>query len=112
MKNIPVLRMITEPKEEMEKKAKNLVRMLRRTGFAARFQVMSCESQIGGGSLPLERIPSYAAAISPEVPELEEKMRHLPVPIIPRTANDTILLDVRTIDSRQFKVIADQFRSM
>ena len=115
MKNIPVLRMITEPKEEMEKKAKNLVRMLRRTGFAARFQVMPCESQIGGGSLPLERIPSYAAAISPEemsVPELEEKMRHLPVPIIPRTANDTILLDVRTIDSRQFKVIADQFRSM
>ncbi|MBM6970094.1 L-seryl-tRNA(Sec) selenium transferase [Mordavella massiliensis] len=115
VKNIPVLRMITEPKEEMEKKAKNLVRMLRRTGFAARFQVMPCESQIGGGSLPLERIPSYAAAISPEemsVPELEEKMRHLPVPIIPRTANDTILLDVRTIDSRQFKVIADQFRSM
>ena len=40
------------------------------------FQVMPCESQIGGGSLPLERIPSYAAAISPEemsVPELEEK---------------------------------------
>ena len=115
VKNIPVLRMITEPKEEMEKKAKSLVRMLRRTGFAARFQVMPCESQIGGGSLPLERIPSYAAAISPEevsVPELEEKMRHLPVPIIPRTANDTILLDVRTIDTRQFKVIADQFRSM
>ena len=32
------------------------------------------------------------------VPELEERMRHLPVPIIPRTVNDTILLDVRTLD--------------
>ena len=39
------------------------------------------------------------------VPELEEEMRHLEVPIIPRTANDTIYLDVRTIESRWFKQI-------
>ena len=32
-------------------------------------------------------------------------MRHLEVPIIPRTANDTIYLDVRTIESRWFKQI-------
>ena len=115
IRNVPVLRMITKPLEEIEKEAKNLVRMLRRSGFSGHFQVVPCESQIGGGSLPLERIPSFAAAVRPEkisVPKLEEKMRHLEIPIIPRTANDMILLDVRTIDRQQFKVIADQFRSM
>ena len=41
------------------------------------------------------------------VPQLEEKMRHLEVPIIPRTANDTIYLDVRTIETRWFKKITE-----
>ncbi len=31
------------------------------------------------------------------------KMRHLAVPIIPRTINDTFLLDVRTLDTRIIK---------
>ena len=115
VRNVPVLRMITKPLDEIEKEAKSLNRMLRRSGFSAQFQVVECESQVGGGSLPLERIPSYAVAVRPQkmsIPQMEEQMRHLAVPIIPRTANDTILLDVRTIDHLQFKVIADQFRSM
>lgn len=115
VRNIPVLRMITEAKEEIDKKAKSLARMLRRAGIPAKIQVIPCESQIGGGSLPLERIPSMAVAIRPEkisVPELEERMRHLPVPVIPRTVNDTILLDVRTIEQRFFKIITDQLKEL
>ena len=36
-------------------------------------------------------------------------MRHLPIPVIPRTANDTVLIDVRTVDKSQFRKITDQF---
>ena len=110
IQNIPVLRMITETEEEVAHRAQNLKRMLRRAGLAAEFGLEKCESQIGGGSLPLERIPSMAVTIKPEkmsVPQLEEKMRHLEVPIIPRTANDTIYLDVRTIETRWFKKITE-----
>ena len=52
-----------------------------------------------------------AVGIRPEkvsVAQVEERMRHLPVPIIPRTANDTILLDVRTIGRENFKRIVEQ----
>lgn len=110
IQNIPVLRMITETEEEVAHRAQNLKRMLRRAGLAAEFGLEKCESQIGGGSLPLERIPSMAVTIKPEkmsVPQLEEKMRHLEVPIIPRTANDTIYLDVRTIETRWLKKITE-----
>ena len=110
IQNIPVLRMITETEEKVAHRAQNLKRMLRRAGLAAEFGLEKCESQIGGGSLPLERIPSMAVTIKPEkmsVPQLEEKMRHLEVPIIPRTANDTIYLDVRTIETRWFKKITE-----
>ena len=108
IQNIPVLRMIHETKEEVTARARSLKNMLNRVGLEADFGLEECESQIGGGSLPLERIPSMAVTVKPHnisVPKLEEEMRHLEVPIIPRTANDTIYLDVRTIESRWFKKI-------
>lgn len=108
IQNIPVLRMIHETKEEVTTRARSLKNMLNRAGLDADFGLEECESQIGGGSLPLERIPSMAVTVKPHnisVPKLEEEMRHLEVPIIPRTANDTIYLDVRTIESRWFRKI-------
>ncbi len=115
VQNLPVLRMITKPYAEVEKEARALARSLRRTNIAAAVGTEPCESQIGGGSLPLERIPSMAVTISPEnisVAELEERMRRLPVPIIPRTVNDKILLDVRTVERHLFGTIVKQFQEM
>ncbi len=115
VQRLPVLHMITMPFEETEKNARTLCRMLRRASLPAKIEPQRCESQIGGGSLPLERIPSMAAAIRPEkisVAELEERMRHLPVPVIPRTSNDTILLDVRTIEKHLFSTIVNQLKEL
>ena len=97
--------MITKDYEEIRREARSLCQMLRRASLPARFETVACQSQIGGGSLPLERLASVAVGIRPEkvsVAQVEERMRHLPVPIIPRTANDTILLDVRTSWEREF----------
>ena len=33
-------------------------------------------------------------------------MRHLEVPVIPRTINDSICLDIRTIERKDYKMIA------
>lgn len=115
IRNIPVLRMITKPLDEITQDAKTFARMLKRAKLSASIEVVPCESQIGGGSLPLERIPSMAVAIHPDkisVAELEERMRHLPVPVIARTANDTIYLDVRTMDKAVFKLVTSQFEEL
>lgn len=113
IQNIPVLRMITESLDEVTKKARTLSRMLKSAGFAADIQVEACESQIGGGSLPLERIPSMSVTLKPvkiTTAALEERMRYLPVPVIPRTINDKVMIDVRTVDRRFFKKIVEQFK--
>ncbi len=115
IQNIPVLRMITESLDEAAKRARSLARTIRGTGAAAKVDVVSCESQIGGGSLPLERIPSMAVAIRPEnmrVPELEARMHSLPVPIIPRTIHDAVMLDIRTIENEDFKLIAAELQEL
>ena len=113
IQNIPVLRMITKSIEEVKVDAKSLARMLKAAKIEADIEVMPCESQIGGGSLPLERISSRAVAIKPTeitTVELEERMRHLPIPIIPRIVNDTILLDVRTIAKQCFKTVVRELK--
>ena len=115
VQHIPVLRMITEPLDEVARRARSLARTIRSTDIPAKVDVVSCESQIGGGSLPMERIPSMAVAILPKyesVAALEDQMRHLTVPMIPRTVNDTIMLDVRTIETEDFKLIAAELQEL
>ncbi len=107
IERLPVLQMITKSVEKVEEEAKELLKLLGELGLPAELGMEDCESQIGGGSLPLERIPSKAVTIKPNkisTAELEERMRFLPVPIIPRTLNDQILLDVRTIGVQNFEV--------
>lgn len=115
VQHIPVLRMITEPLDEVARRARSLARTIRSTDILAKVDVVSCESQIGGGSLPMERIPSMAVAIRPKhesVAALEDQMRHLTVPMIPRTVNDTIMLDVRTVETEDFKLIAAELQEL
>ncbi len=106
IKNLPVLEMITKPLAEVDKEARKLKRFLKTLELDVELGIEKCESQIGGGSLPLERIPSVAVTIKPNkisTAELEERMRFLPIPIIPRTVNDKILMDVRTIGVSNFE---------
>ena len=68
-----------------------------------------CQSQVGGGSLPLERLPSCGVSIWPwamSTEALERRMLDMPVPIVPRVADDHILLDMRTVDSGDLPLIA------
>lgn len=113
--NIPVLRMISEPVSDVLKRARSLSRMLNLAKIPAKIGVKECESQIGGGSLPTERIPSIAVTVHPEtmsVAALEEALRHLDWPIVVRTVNDEILMDVRTVQKSELKIIVDGMKEI
>lgn len=100
VEHIPVLRMITTPPDELTKEAKKLKRFLANLQLPVELGIEDTTSQIGGGSLPLERLSSKAVTIKPlriSTEELEKRMRYLPIPIVPRIINDKIYLDVRTI---------------
>ncbi|MCQ2507917.1 MAG: L-seryl-tRNA(Sec) selenium transferase [Dorea sp.] len=128
VENIPVLRMIRESLEDVGARAERLKVALCEKLVAADGQVKHmgcqnltaiglepCESQIGGGSLPLERIPSMALAIKPwtmTVNEMEEAMRGLEIPIIGRAYNDKIYLDMRTVLDKQVEVIAEELANL
>ena len=115
IQNIPVLRMMTKSLEEITNDAKTLKRMLVNAKLSVEVRLISCESQIGGGSLPMERLASMGIALKPcnmSTAEYEERMRHLEKPIITRVMNDEILMDVRTLDKKLFKIIVEQLKTI
>lgn len=103
VQNIPVLHMITRSLADVSKDARKLKRMLVQAKLKAEIELADCESQIGGGSLPLERIKSKAVTIKPveiTTTELDRRLRRLPLPVVARTVNDHILLDARTFETQ------------
>lgn len=100
MKNIPIMRMIARPQEELKQQAKELLAGMQDVCKYAELAVEESISMVGGGSLPGEELPSYAMTIAPinmSCEEITAGMRALPIPIIAHIKNDKVWLDMRTI---------------
>ena len=107
IRNIPVLRMLTQPPMEIRERAEKLAAML--TNVNARVEVVDCESQVGGGSMPLERLRSSAVAIKPNgmtTAAFEEALRRVERPVICRVQEDRALMDMRTVQPGETELIA------
>ncbi len=106
LKNVPTLRMLTLSAEEVKKRAQRLARRLtKKLGQRCRAYTTSTVSMVGGGALPEFCINSWAIVLEPFAMTLnsfERKLRNLPIPIIGRIENDRFLLDVRTLQEREF----------
>ena len=108
--NIPVLRMLSESEESLEKRANELAAMIREKTTGVAITVEKIYSQVGGGSLPAELLPGAAVLIQPydmSAGRLEEAMRLSAHPIIVRVSDDTVKMDVRTIFEEDYAVIAE-----
>ena len=93
---LPTLRILTRPVEEIEAQAHRLAPAIEGA------EVVAVASQIGSGSLPVERLESRALALSaPGGKALEERaaaFRRLPIPVIGRISEGRLLFDLRTLD--------------
>ena len=107
IRNIPVLRMLTQPPMEIRERAEKLAAMLKNVN--ARVEIVDCESQVGGGSMPLERLRSSAVAIKPNgmtTAAFEEALRRAERPVICRVQEDRALMDMRTVQPGETELIA------
>ena len=103
MEEIPTLAMLSAKPETLHAKA-----ALLRDGLAKRnipAEVVAEQSQVGGGSVPTQLLPTYAVALAPTamtVDGLERALRLRERPIVGRIAHDRYLLDVRTLREEDF----------
>jgi len=101
---LPALRLLTRPQAEIAALAERLRPVLREyCGALGAVSVEPCASQVGSGSLPVDRLPSAAlriapAAAGPKAAQIARRLRELPVPVIARVHEDAVWLDLRCLE--------------
>jgi len=108
IKEIPTLRMLTIPLAELRKRARRLQHLLEQETEGAVIEIIQATSQVGGGALPLQDLPTWAVAVKPQkasVEALEAALRNQAPPIIARITDDRLCLDLRTIQADEFPLI-------
>jgi L-seryl-tRNA(Ser) seleniumtransferase len=114
---IPTLRMIAAPLPLLEERAARLAERLRLLDPEGKFSVRveASSSQVGGGSLPGQNLPTavvtlHSALMSTQ--QIEGHMRRERTPVIGRIESDRFLLDVRTLQEKDGDVIAASFQRL
>ena len=111
IKNIPVLSLITKDIKEIEESANKLYEKLSNLKDVANIEIKDTLSQIGGGSLPAERIKSKCVTIMPKnisTATLEEKLRIGDNPIVGRISEDKLILDMRTVLEDEIDILSQK----
>ena len=111
IKNIPVLSLITKDLKEIEKNANDLFNKIEKLKDVADINVEDTLSQIGGGSLPAERIKSKSVTIMPKnisTQFLEAKLRAGKNPVVGRISEEKLILDMRTVLEDEIDILAQK----
>lgn len=105
---LPALRLLARPVEDIEAVASRLRPVLAGPlAEIAAVEIVSCQSQIGSGALPVDRLPSVALSIRPAAAKrgagtvlrrLTQAFRALPVPVIGRVQDGALILDLRCLE--------------
>jgi L-seryl-tRNA(Ser) seleniumtransferase len=113
---IPTLEMICQSYDGLDKKAQKLTEMLAgsETENYTLERIDGC-SKIGGGALPLQELPTRLLCLTPKkisAQEMEGWLRSYDPPIIVRIETDQVLLDMRTIQERELKTVAQALKKL
>ena len=98
MAELPIWNMLGASADAIAARARTWQRSLMQRGIAV--EVVQTESTVGGGSLPGERLPTSALAITPRpgrAADLLRRLREHEPPVIGRIEQERVLLDPRTV---------------
>jgi L-seryl-tRNA(Ser) seleniumtransferase len=111
---IPTQQMIRASAEAVRERATNFLDSLRAkvNPQSAQFEIIAGHSLVGGGSTPAQSLPTYLLRVTAahhSASQLETRLRSgAPgIPVIARIEDDRLLLDLRTVFSKEESVLAE-----
>ena len=113
---LPSYACVARSADEIGEQARALGAMLRPLiGGEDSVELVSTDSYVGGGSLPTQRLPSWALAIrhptlSPD--GLAQRLRQGDPPVIGRIREGALLLDLRAVTTNQQDALVGAFEQM
>jgi len=114
--DVPVLRALAMPLEEVDRRARRLREQISTLASDhLEVSVVNGASEVGGGALPLEAIPTRLVALRPKhltAQAIEERLRRTDPPVIVRIKDGQVLLDPRTVAERELDELAGLIASV
>jgi L-seryl-tRNA(Ser) seleniumtransferase len=106
---VPVWRMVAHRPDALKRRAQRWAR-----AFGHGAVVISSRSMVGGGSLPEEGLATWCTALSWPAGEAElaARLRLGDPPLIGRAERGRVLLDPRTVDSKDDRTVAASLREL
>lgn len=113
---LTTLRLLVRSETDIQAQARRLLPAVQQAlaGWPVGVETTALKSQIGSGSLPVERLPSAGFAIRPQgrrggvLHRIEAAMRNLPKPVIGRIEDGALLLDLRCLEEAEEASFAAQ----
>lgn len=113
LRDIPILRMISESKDVMRARAEKLSDAIRTANADMVCEIVEVEDQIGGGAAPMVRLPGVAVSVQDggkSADTTERKLRKAEIPVIARINEDRLLLCVRTVNDDEIEMICEALK--
>ena len=112
LREIPTLRMLANPLDELERRARGLAGQLEAGGLDVR--VLEGNGVVGGGTFPGVELPGWVvrAKVSElSSQELSLRLRNQDPPLVARVESDEVVLDLRTVDPSDDSAVASAVQS-
>lgn len=110
LSRVPTLQMLRRNTSEIAKKAEELSSKLSKGIAGATITTIAGFSQMGSGSLPAQNLATMLVAVQPQkisAESLAKQLRCYRTPIFTRIHNDRVLIDPRTLLSRDDKILME-----
>jgi L-seryl-tRNA(Ser) seleniumtransferase len=103
---LPLFRLLNRPADDIRASGERLLAQVQQhLGEHASVTLQASSSQIGSGSLPVDRLDSWSLVITPSgrrsgqaTTAIATALRKLPVPVIGRVKDGAVWLDLRVLD--------------
>lgn len=109
LREIPTLAMISASEGSIRLRAERVIEQCtERMKDFAMFSLVSTASQIGGGAMPEQNVPSWAMAVQPfgiKASQLERRLRQATIPVLARMESDSLLIDMRTVTDEEINIL-------
>lgn len=109
LKNHSIISLLLKPIQEIKSQARWCLKKLKNLSDV-KLEVKWSVSEIGGGSLSTEQLPTYVLSIKPEkmpVEKLARALRLYKTPIFGRIEDEHYLIDFRTVFKGEEKIVVD-----
>lgn len=78
------------------------------------YEIIPMTSEVGGGALPLEKLPSYGLAIKSKIGlnQIQYDLREYEIPVITVIRDDALHINFRTIFESDYEILLEAFKQV